>query len=217
MRKEATGIVLLALSLICVLAFAAGLTLAGSGGVSAEYQAAVESLRLDTTAKMHWIRVGFWGGLATIALVGVGGLVVGLVRVVWQRSQLIGPHPSGIFPVVEGRVGGQIYYHDPNRQWAGTTAYGAGLEGVTVRHLVPAGQEEAQLQIAAQAQATQLVAAASQGQGLTPQARRLVEQVALTAPARSAPRLPQVVVLDEAIPKERHLLTALRRDWGEGG
>lgn len=217
MRKEATVIVLMTLTLACVLAFALGLTLAGSGGVSAEYQKAIESLHLDTAAKVRWIQVGFWGGLATITLVGVGGLVGGLLRAVWRRSRLIAPHSSGIFPIVEGRIGGQTYYHDPNRQWAGTTAYGAGPEGVTVRHLAPPGQEDAQFQIATQAQATQFVAAASQGQGLTPQTRRLAEQVALAAPARSAPRLPQVVVLDEAIPEERHLLAALRRDWEEGG
>lgn len=216
MRKEATAIVLLALILACALAFGLGLALAGNRGVSPEYQTAMESLRLDTAVKMHWIKIGLWSGLAAIILVGVGGLVGGLLRAVWRRSRLVHPHLSGIFPIVEGRAGGQTYYHDPNRQLAGTVAYGGGTEGVTVRHLTPPGQEEAQFQVTTQAQATQFVAAASQGRGLTAPARRLAERVALAAPARPVPRLPKVVALDEAIPEERRLLAALRQDWEEG-
>ncbi len=217
MRKEAVTVVLALLVMACVLAFGLGLALAGETGVSSEYRAALESLRLDTAAKMGWIRVGFWGGLAAITLMGGGGLVGGLLRAVWRRSRLIHPHSSGIFPVVEGHAGGQTYFHDPNRQLAGTVAYGSGPQGAAVRHLPPPGQEEEQFHIATQAQATQLVAAASQGRGLTAPTRRLAEKVVLAAPARPAPRLPEVVVLDEDIPKERHLLAALRQDWEEGG
>lgn len=219
MRKEATAVLLMTLTLACALAFGLGLVLAGNWGVSSEYRSAVESLRLDTAAKMHWIKIGFWGGLAAITLVGLGGAVGGLLRAMWRRSRLIQPHSSGLFPVVEGRTGGQIYYHDPNRQLAGTTAYGAGPEGVAVRHLIPPDQEEAQFQIATQAQATQFVAAASQGQGLAAPARRLAERAALAISTRPVPRLPKVVVLDETNPEERRLLTALRQDWAveEGG
>jgi hypothetical protein len=217
MRKEATVILAVSLTLVCALAFGLGLALAGGRVVSPQYRAAVESLRLDTAAKMGWIKIGFWGGLAVLSLAGVGGLVGGLLRVVWRRSRLVHPHSSGIFPVVEGRAGGETYYHDPNRQLAGTVAYGDGPEGLTVRHLAPPGQEEAQFQIATQAQATQFVAAASQGQKPTAQTRRLVERMALAAPTRPVPHLPEVVVLDEAIPEERRLLAALRQDWEEGG
>lgn len=214
MRKEAVVVVLVIGMLACALAFGLGLALAGGRGVSPEYRKAVESLRLDTAAKMGWIKIGFWGGLAVFSLIGVGGLVGGLLRILWRRSRLVHPHSSGIFPVIEGRAGGQTYYHDPNRQLAGTVAYGNDPEGVTARHLTPSGQEEAQFQIATQAQATQLVAAASQGQKqLTAQTRRLAERVA----ARPVPRLPEVVVLDETIPEERRLLAALHQDWEEGG
>jgi hypothetical protein len=138
-----------------------------------------------------------------------------LVRAVWQRSRLIHPHANGLFPVVQGRAGGQTYYHDPNRQLAGTAVYGSSPEGTTVRHpTLPAEQSIAdQLQVTTQAQAAQLVAAAGQGQGLTAQSRQLAESVALATISRPAPRLPQVVVLNKAIPEERQLLTALRRDW----
>lgn len=215
MRRGATTVVLMALTLVCVLAFVLGLVLAGDGGTSWEYRRAMEALRLDTEAKMQWIQIGFWGGLAAITLIGVGGGVAGLLRAMWRRSRLITPHSSGIFPIVEGRAGGQTYYHDPNRQWAGTTVYGTGPEGASVRQLVPPGQEEAQYQIATQAQATQLIAAASQGRGLTAPVRRLAERV--TTPARPVPRLPDLVVLDESIPEERRLIAALRQDWAQDG
>jgi hypothetical protein len=213
MRKETAVITLALLTTSCALAFALGLVLAGNWGVSPEYQTAVESLRLDTATKMRWIKIGFWSGLAAIIVFGLGGIVAGLLRATWRRSRLIRPEHSGLFPIVEGQAGGQTYYHDPNRQWAGTTTYGDGLEGVDVRHLAPPGQEKVQLQIATQAQATQLVAAASQGRELDASTRRLVEKAALAAPERPAPSLPEVVVLSESIPEERHLLASLRRDW----
>jgi hypothetical protein len=215
MWKEAVAIVLV----ILILAFTLGLVLVGSGDISPKYQAGMEALRLDTAAKMRWIKIGFWGGLTAIALVGLAGMVGGLLRVMWQRSRLIHPHPTGLFPIVEGQTGAQTYYHDPNRQWAGTTIYEAGPEGATARHLIPPNQEETQFQIATQAQATQFVAAASQGRGLTAPARRLAERVVLAAAERPVPRLPQVVVLNESVPEERRLLAALQQDWveGEGG
>ena len=217
MRREAISIVLTALTLSCALALVLGLVLADNWRVSAEYQAAVESLRLDTATKLSWIKIGFWGGLAAIAVVGLGGVVVALLRATWQRSRLIHPESTGLFPIVEGRMGGETYYHDPNRQWAGTTVYGAGPAGADARQLAPPGQEETQFQIATQAQATQFVAAASQGGGLNASTRRLVEKVALATPAHPPPRLPKVVVLSEAIPEEQRLLTALHQDWEKGG
>jgi len=217
MRKETATTVLVALTLSCSLAFLLGLALAGQREGSPGFQTAMESLHLDMAVRMGWIRIAFWASLAAITLVGLVGAVWGLLRAIWRRSRLIQPHPTGLFPIVEGQAGGQTYYHDPNRQWAGTTAYGAGPEGAAVRHLTPPGQEEAQFQIATQAQATQFVAAANQGRGLDASTRRLVEKAALPAPRQAARRLPQVVVLDETIPEERRLVDALRQDWEEGG
>lgn len=220
MRKDAAITVLATLTLTCALAFLLGLALADNWTVSPAHRAAIESLHLDTAIKMRWIKIGFWGGLGGIALFGLGGVMWGLLRAVWRRSRLITPHPSGLFPIVEGRAGNETYYHDPNRQLTGTVAYGAGPEGIAVRHLAPPHQEEMQFQIASQAQATQLVAAASQGRAPTAQTRRLIERAALAPPAQPVPRLPQVVVLDESTPEERRLLAALRQDWtveAEGG
>ncbi|OQY21053.1 MAG: hypothetical protein B6I35_09285 [Anaerolineaceae bacterium 4572_32.2] len=220
MRKEITTVLLAIFILACLLAFGLGLIMAGDQGVSAEYQKAIESLRLDAAAKMSWVKIGFWGGLTIITLVGLSGAVGGVLRVLWRRSRLIQPHSTGLFPIVENRVAGQTYYHDPNRQWAGTVAYVSGQQGVEARHLIPANQEEAQFQIATQAQATQFMAAASRGQGSAVPPRRLVEQIAPRASARIGSHLPKVVVLDESIPHERRLLAALQQDWAveaEGG
>ena len=70
-----------------------------------------------------------------------------------------------------------------------------------------------QLQVTTQAQAAQLIAAAGQGKGLNAQSRRLAERVALKPITRPVPGLPQLTILDQTIPKERHLLTALHADW----
>jgi len=201
---------------IVLLGCALGLILAGQGKTSAKHQREIEALHLKTETQMQAIKVGLWGGLAVVTSLSVAGLAAGLVRSVWQRSRLIHPHANGLFPVVQGRAGGQTYYHDPNRQLAGTAIYGSGTEGATVRQpMLPDDQGE-QLQVTTQAQATQLVAAAGQGRGLTAQSRQLAERVVSAASSHPAPRLPQVVVLDNAVPEERHLLTALERDWEDG-
>ena len=212
MRKGSFFVLLLIMLLACAL----GVILARQGRTSAKHQLEMEALHLKTATKMQDIKVGLWGGLAVVALLSAAGLAAGLVWAVWQRSRLIHPHATGLFPVVQGRAGGQTYYHDPNRQLAGTVVYGSGPEGTTVHLPTLPDDRGEQLQVTTQAQATQLVAAAGQGRGLTAQSRQLAERVVLTSPSRSALRLPEVVVLDDAIPEERHLLTALRRDWDDG-
>lgn len=208
---------LFTLMLMLLLAFVLGAVLVGQGRPSTEYQMAMEALHLKTAAKMQAIKAGFWVGMAIIALLGTAGAMTGLVRVVWQRSRLIHPQANGLFPVVQGRAGGKIYYHDPNRQLAGSVFYGPGPKGAMAHSVLPSDDRGEQLQVTTQAQATQLIAAAGQGQGLTAQSRRLAERVALAAASRPTPRLPEVTVLDEAIPEERYLLTALRTDWDEQG
>lgn len=217
-----SGIVLLVLLLL--LAFVLGAVLF-SPGPSPHYQAATEALRLNTAGKMAILKVVFWYGLAGIVLLSLVGLSFAFLRLLWRRSKLIRPEASGIFPVVRDRAAGQIYYHDPNRQLAGSVAYRAGDEGVEAQHLLPAGSEAEQLQVTTQAQAAQVVAAAGQpssrgsargGRGMSPTARRLVEQ--MTQP-RTVPGMPHITVLNETIPEERRLLAAIRAqvEGDEGG
>jgi predicted lipid-binding transport protein (Tim44 family) len=203
----------LLLLLLTLLALALGAVLAGGRRPSTKYQLEMDALQLETASRMQAVKVGFWGGLAAIALLGLAGIIAGLVRAVWRRSQLIHPHTNGLFPVVQGRAGRQTFFHDPNRQLAGSVAYGADREGAVARHLTPPNDQGEQLQVTTQAQAAQLVAAAGQGGGLTAQSRQLAERVALAAASRPIPHLPEIVVPDSAIPEERHLLTALRQDW----
>lgn len=211
MRKDLAFIIILFL----LLAFILGAVRTGQEKTSAEYQTEVEALALKTVTKMQIIKVVFWGVLAAIVLFGVTGITMGLVWATWLRSRLISPHTSGLFPIVQGRVGGQTYYHDPNRQLAGSVAYSAGPDGITVQHFTLPNDQGEQLQVTTQAQATQLVTAAGQGQGLTAQSRQLAEYVVRVTVPRSASRLPGIVTLDDAIPEDRHLLKALRTDWDE--
>jgi hypothetical protein len=211
MRKGTAFLVTLLIMLL--LAFTLGAVLVRRGRPSEQHQLDMEALHLKTAAKMQAIKVGFWGALAAVALLGTAGIVAGLARAAWLRSRLIHPHANGLFPVVRGRIGGQTYYHDPNRQLASSVAYGSDQKGVFARHLMPPDNRGEQLQVTTQAQAAQLTAAATQGRGLTAQSRRLAERVALTTASYPVPRLPEIVVPEAAIPEERHLLTALRQDW----
>jgi hypothetical protein len=213
MRTGTTFVVIL--FLILLLAFALGAIFTGQDRSSAEYKTEIEALHLETAARVQAIKVGFLGGLAVVTLFGTAGVTAGLVRAIWQRARLIHPHANGLFPVVQGRVGRQTYYHDPNRQLSGSVVYDSAPEGATAHCPTLADDRGEQLQVTTQAQTTQLIAAAGQGQGLTAQSRQLVERVALTTAPRSTSRLPDVVVLDEALPQDRHLLTALRADWDE--
>jgi hypothetical protein len=81
---------------------------------------------------------------------------------------------------------------------------------------MPPNDQGEQLQVTAQAQAAQLVAAAGQSRGLTVQSRQFAERVALAMIPHPVPRLPEIVVPDTSIPQEQHLLTALRQDWKDG-
>lgn len=215
MKKITSLLFMLLIALLLV--FPLAVLLASRARPTAQYQAQVETQQLEKTAKMHAIQIGFWGGMAILALIGTGGVTIGLIRTVWLRSQLIHPHTHGLFPVIKDRFGRQVYYHDPNRQLAGSVAYRTGPEGIAARHLGPPNAESEQFQIATQAQATQLVAAAGQGRGLTAHSRRLAERVALAVGPRPAPRLPPITVLDQSIAEERHLLTAIQADWESEG
>jgi len=199
--------------LILLLVFTLGFFFSKERSPSAEYQARIEALQLETTARLNAIKVGFWGGLAIVVLFSSVGIIAGLIRTIWSRSQLVHPHDHGLFPIVKGRIGKQIYYHDPNRQLPGSITYTAGAEGITARPLTPSHSQNEQLQVTTQAQATQLVAAAGQGRGLSAQSRQLVERVALSASAHPIPNLPQVTILDKTIPEERDLLADLYADW----
>ena len=210
--------VLLLILIPILLAFALGAVLFDRGP-SAHYQNEMESLRLDTAAKMHIIKVAFWGGLAGTVVLGLVAVLVTLLRYLWLRSDLVPPNAHGLFPLWRGRKGGQTLWHDPNRQLAGSVAYGRGPDGVQTQHLLPAGAEEAQVRITSQAQAAQLVAAASQGASMQRHTRETIQRMA-QAPCPT-PHMPEVEVIEgeiePALPdsEERHLLLAVRDDWRE--
>jgi hypothetical protein len=202
------GILILLLFLLA--AFTLGVVVA-SRGPSPQYRAALEAQQLAIKAKTDAIKVAFLGGLAVAVVLAALGFAAGLARAVWQRPQLIRPNDSGLFPVIRGHAGREVFYHDPNRQLAGTTVYHAGPDGLGVQQRFPAGMEAEQLQVATQAQAVQLVAAASRGSS-SASTRRLAQRLA-TRPSRPAPHRPELQRLSPEIPEERLLLAAIRRDW----
>jgi len=196
------------LVVIGIVAFVLVNAIIGDGGPSPGYQAAIEAQRLETASKMRHLKVIVWYGLAGILLLGLACGVGVAIWSAWQRAQLIQPHDTGLFPVVRGRAGGRTYYHDPNRQLAGTVAYGTVPDGIELQQMLPPGTEAEQLQVTTQAQAAQVVAAAAQDQKMTVTTRRLVERM---TQSRIVPRLPPVTIeLDDESPEEQKLLNAIR-------
>lgn len=148
-------------------------------------------LRLDTARRLQMVTIGFRVGLAAIVLMTCGGIGLGLVRFVLRRADMIYPDKAGLYPVREGRIGKMRFFHDPNRAPMPTTLYGP----AGVQHLTAPGLEAEQLRVTGQAQAAQALRAASAGNGIDPQSRRLVE--AIVPPQRRLSRpMPPVEVWD---------------------
>jgi len=126
--------------------------------------------------------------LAIILLAFLAGLAYAAVRLTLKRAMTIYPDRSGLYPVVDRKVGKIRVFHDPNRAPVAATLYTP--EGVTF--VVSPEPGPGQLQVTGQAQAAQALRAAASGVGLTPDtAERIVRpQTTLVKP------LPPVEVWD---------------------
>lgn len=93
--------------------------------------------------------------LAILTLTTLGGLSWGLVQIVHRRANTIYPNQTELYPVIRGRVGQAVYYHDPNRAPTPTTVYASGPDkpSVQVIYVTARGYEGEQTQITTQAQA----------------------------------------------------------------
>ena len=126
--------------------------------------------------------------LAIILLAFLAGLAYAAVRLALKRATTIYPDRSGLYPVVDRKVGKIRVFHDPIRAPVAATLYTP--EGVTF--VVSPEPGPGQLQVTGQAQAAQALRAAASGVGLTPDtAERIVRpQTTLVKP------LPPVEVWD---------------------
>lgn len=208
------GNVIFATLIAAVVIFGIGVFLATRP--SKEYRFQREVQKIESAGRLTLWRDVFLvagGGLLVIAL---GGSVAIFLYGAWFRVNLIS-HKQGLFPIIRGKAGGQTFYHDPNRQLAGSVAYGEGQAGVEAQHLLPQGAEDLQAQITAQAQAVQVVAAARKDEETEKATRRLVERV--TKRTRTGQRLPKVEVVEGEIvdADDRFLLAAIRQDWEDEG
>jgi len=177
---------------------------------SPTYRIAIETQRLQTAAKIQHLKIALSYSLAAILLAGLAAGLGLTAWTAWRRSQLIQPHPTGLFPIIRERTGRQTYYHDPNRQLTGTTTYTPGPAGIQMQQILTPGAETEQLQIATQAQAVQIAVAATRTAQNNPTpnaAQRLIDHITQTHPI---PPLPTITTLDETIPEEHQLLTAIQ-------
>lgn len=164
------------------------------GSVIADNQKRQEESPQITHAKeaiaVRWLWIGMAMKLALgiILLAFLGGLAYAAVRLALKRATTIYPDRSGLYPVVDRKVGKIRVFHDPNRAPVAATLYTP--EGVT---FVPSPEPgPGQLQVTGQAQAAQALRAAASGVGLTPDAaeRIIRPQAPLVKP------LPPVEVWD---------------------
>ncbi len=203
-----------------------------------EAQADKAVLDADTERRAQTAAViGRWAlyiglGLAGVVLV-VGGAAA---AVAWanKRASSIYPNPAGQYPVVVTRGFGWVTYHDPNRGLGPTAIYRTPtivdtLTGLvhylrTGRPLVlPAitsdypstASEPAMVQVATQAQAVGLMAAATRPQQAAGSARQPREpeqalQLVRTVIGPGGDRMPQVRVIDDpkATREFMHMLEA---------
>lgn len=101
---------------------------------------------------------GLLAGFLVVGLVTFAALSFVLVRWADRRSGLIRPDKTGLYPVVRGRMGRAVYYHDPNRAPTSTTIY---VSSSDVKYLTTPGREDEQFRLTSQAQFGQAMAGRS--------------------------------------------------------
>ncbi len=155
-------------------------------------------------------------GLGAGVLIACVGLALALVGWVNKRANETRPNAAGIFPVIVKPVAGGVIVHDPNRAIGPTTIYTTpSIAGaVAERAGLPIGQatvdaplsatEGAHVQIASQAQAVQLMSAATRPQALfgvsetrKPEDTAKLITAAISAGAGVAGRLPKITIIDD--------------------
>ncbi|MBC7249303.1 MAG: hypothetical protein H5T62_03390 [Anaerolineae bacterium] len=111
-----------------------------------------------------WISMALKVAFGLIVLAFLGGLAYAAVRLALKRATTIYPDHSGLYPVVQCRVGNSRVFHDPNRTPVATTVYTP--QGVTF--VASPDPSPGQLQVTGQAQVAQALRAAASGVGLPP-------------------------------------------------
>ena len=180
--------------LFVVAALGIGLWLGRQPRQPSAYEIQRTAMDLQLTRTMLPFRAAFRIALGVILLLLLAGFGWGVVRWLHRRAGTVYPDRSGLYPIREERVGGAKVFHDPNRAFAGSTVYAAGGRDIDVLHAMPVGQQSAQQQITAQAQAAQALRAAVSGSAPLPSPDRFPAD--LLGERRLAPPLPEVRTLE---------------------
>lgn len=172
-------------------------------------EAQAEKAWVEAEAARHALPAAALRNMLMYTGVGVGTLVVvvgsAFALVAWlnKRATSVYPNSAGMYPVIVRRAwNGVTIVHDPNRAMGPTTIYttpspmGLLLDkkaALPSAHFPAAGSEGSLLQLATQAQAIGLVAAATRKSGGEDSARHAEQlaQALINRPAISAP-LPTV-------------------------
>ena len=155
------GVVATSILLLMVIALAVCITVADN-----QQEESPQVVRTKEAIAIRWLWIGMAMKmiLALIVLAFLAGLAYAAVRLALKRAMTIYPDHSGLYPVVQCRVGNNRVFHDPNRTPVATTIYTA--QGVTFA--ASPDPSPGQLQVTGQAQAAQALRAAASGIGLPP-------------------------------------------------
>ena len=129
--------------------------------------------------------------LLFMGLLAFGGVVLFSIRWLHSRASLICADDNGLYPVVKGRIGNTVYYHDPNRAPTSTTIY---VSPTDVQYMAMPGMQEEQFRITSQAQLGQAMAAGS-ANGVRDNSGRTFLELLTYRDSVSAP-IPEVKISD---------------------
>lgn len=183
---------------------------------TATIQAGVVGTEVETKNVNLWaVTCGVIGGLVVFVLTGLGA-----VAWVNRKANSVYPNAAGQYPVIIRKVGNTLTMHDPNRGLGPTAVYTApGLierigYAIAIARGLPApqpgigaafptpGSEPTMAQLATQAQAVGLMAAATRPQSILPvgEVRKQEDTLKLVqavAGNLTAPRMPSITVIDD--------------------
>jgi len=181
-----------------VIALMVGIAIADNQADNRQESFQVAHTKEAIAIRWLWIGMAMKLTLGIILLAFLAGLAYAAVRLALKRATTIYPDRSGLYPVVQCRVGNSRVFHDPNRTPVATTIYTT--QGVTFA--ASPDLSPGQLQVTGQAQVAQALRAAASGPGLTPDmTERIVRpQTPLVKP------LPPVEVWDIEPPHVERLL-----------
>ena len=166
---------------------------------------------LEEHKRREPLRHGFWLGLSVVVLGMMVGASLGGILWLRRRANTIYPDAHGIFPVIRGKVGNLLYYHDPNRAVSAVTIYSTvqNASRMEVSHVLSRDLTQIQAQITTQAQNVQAIRA---GTSRARQEHRIPHLLTAPVVGRAEPESPVVEIIEDLDPSDVEQMLLEYRD-----